>query len=130
MARACARFARHVLPLAILGDDLGQLALRLGGLAILLGIADHGGIGHLARQFLEARFDLVELVRELHVRLGDDQFAALLRFERHGAVQRVDRDGGLLVEGGCVVMRCSHRPGAVSSARNDPRRLAAKRISS
>ncbi len=34
------------------------------------------------------------------------------------------------LDGGCVVMRCSQRPGAVSSARNEPRRLAAKRISS
>ena len=30
--------------------------------------------------------------------------------------------------GGCVVMRCSHRPGAVMRAKSEPRCLAAKRI--
>ena len=60
--------------------------------------------------------------------LGNHQFAAVLFFERHGVVQRDDGALGLVVGRGCVVMRCSHRPGAVISANSDPRCLAAKRM--
>ena len=36
MARACVRLSLDLLPLAVLGDDIGKFALRLGDLAVLV----------------------------------------------------------------------------------------------
>ena len=59
---ACCQIRVGGLPLAILGHDFGQFAVRLGDFAVLRGVADDGGIGHLRGQLFEARFDLVEFV--------------------------------------------------------------------
>jgi hypothetical protein len=62
--------------------------------------------------------------------LGDDQLAAL-RFSSAMAPSSARMATAVWSSaGGLVVMRCSHRPGAVSVASTEPRRLAAKRISS
>ena len=66
MALACVELVRRFFVVAILRDDFGQIAVRLGDFAVLLAIADDGGIGHLRGQFVEARLDLVELVAILH----------------------------------------------------------------
>ena len=58
---APARVGRRLLVFAVLRDDFGQIAVRLGDFAILLAVADDGGIGHLRGQFFEMLFDLVEL---------------------------------------------------------------------
>ncbi len=126
--------APQLFPLAVRGDDLLQFPVRLGGLAVFLRIADDGRIGHVARQFLEPRFDLIQLACVFHVRRMTQamtRWPALGLLQRHRALQCVDGHRDLVDRtGGCVVMRCSHRPGAVSAASKPPRRLAAKRISS
>ena len=89
IGRASSRFLLRRLPLAILADHLAQVALLLGDLAILRGVADDRVVGHLGRQLLKAALDIVEFFLIFHgvqtSVLGDDQFAALLLFERHGA---------------------------------------------
>src|SRR5947209_7868403 len=55
-----------LLPLSIFGDYLGNLALGFGDVAVLVRIADHGRIGHLASELVEALFKLFELRNELH----------------------------------------------------------------
>src|SRR5581483_11157122 len=99
-AQHSARFGQivmNLLPLAILGHHFEMLAVRLRDFAVLLRVVDHGRIGHLPIQLLKTHFDLFELFQELHGGLGDDQFAALLFFQIHGALQRADGHGGLLV---------------------------------
>ena len=93
--------------------------LGLGGLAVLVGVADHGRVGHLARELLEALLDLVELLPELHGcgSLGDDQLAALALLRAPWRLRaRGWRPPSVRRTGGLVVMRCSHRPGAVKVA--------------
>ncbi len=48
----------HLLPLAVFEDGCLDLASRLGDLAVLAGVADHGRIGHLAGHLVEALFEL------------------------------------------------------------------------
>ena len=63
-----ARFLKIVVsrfPLAILADGLGQIAVRLGDFAILRGVVDDGGVGHLRRQLVEAALDLVESLSDI-----------------------------------------------------------------
>ena len=67
MALRLLQLVRRLLVLAVLGDDFGQIAVRLGDFAVLLAVADDGGIGHLRGQFFEMLFDLVQLLRILHV---------------------------------------------------------------
>ena len=43
----------------------GKLAVGFGGFTILLGIADHGGIGQLARQLFKTHFDLIQLAARI-----------------------------------------------------------------
>ena len=61
---------------------------------------------------------------------GDDQLAALDFFQRHGAFERVDGHGGLLVGRRLGGDALQPQAGRGEVARNEPRRLAAKRISS
>ena len=96
--------------LAVLGDDFGQIAVRLRHLAVLVAIADHGCIRHLRGQFFEMLLDLIEFLAVLHS--GDNQFAALRRFERHGAFERGYRHFSLLV--GWRLCRDALRPEAGS----------------
>ena len=55
--------------LAILVDHFFDIAACLGGLAIVLRIADDGRIGHLAGQLIEPPLHIVESLRVLHGRL-------------------------------------------------------------
>jgi len=71
--------------------------MSFGRLTILLAISGHGRVGKLARHLFKTQFDLIQPAREFHVRLGDDQLAALRCFERHSVIQRTDRNFGLLV---------------------------------
>ena len=71
--------------------------MSLGHLAILRGIADHRGVGHLRVESLEALFELIQFLRELHGRSGDDQLATLRLFERHGAFERMYGNRGLVI---------------------------------
>ena len=67
-SRSCSMRARlsqlavGLLPLAVLGHHFGQFAVRLGDLAVLVGIGDHGRIGHLRGELVEALFELFELL--------------------------------------------------------------------
>ena len=56
----------HLLPFAELGHQVGNLALRLGDFAVLIGVADHRRIGHLLSELVKALFELFELWNELH----------------------------------------------------------------
>ena len=86
-----------LLVIAILRDDLAEIAVRLGDFTVRLAVGNHSRIGHLRGQFFEMFFDLVELLRILHGDLSDHQFAALGGFERHRAVESLDRHLGLFV---------------------------------
>jgi len=46
--------------------------VRLRHFAILIGVANHGRVGHLLCKSLEAFFELIEFGYELHGWSGDD----------------------------------------------------------
>ena len=54
--------------ITVLCDYVGQVALRLGYLAILGAVVDYGGVSHLLREVLEVLFQLVQFFLILHVR--------------------------------------------------------------
>src|SRR5471030_1727302 len=87
----------HLLPLAVFGDSFLNVAARPGDLAVLVAVANHGQIVHLAGQLVKALLELYELRNELHDRLSDDQLSSLGLFERHSAFQRADGHFRLVV---------------------------------
>ena len=96
--------ALGLLIVAILGDDVFELGALLSDFAIRLAVGNDGRIRHLARQVVKPGFHIVELLRILHDGLqrgpdglSDHQLAALRFFELHRAVERLNRDTGLLV---------------------------------
>src|ERR1039457_1359306 len=86
-----------LLPFAILDHDVGKFAPRLGDLAVLIRVANDGRIGHLLGELVKTFFELIELRSKMHGGLCDDQLAALLLLERHGAFERADGNRRLLV---------------------------------
>ncbi len=56
----------QALPFAVLADDFFKIAARFGGFAVLIAIADDGGIGKLPRQLIETFFGFGEPFGKLH----------------------------------------------------------------
>jgi len=119
-----------LLPLAVGGNHLRQFAVGLRHLAVLVGVADHGRVGHLLGESLEAFFELIEFRSELHGWSGDNQLSALRLFQSHGAFERADGHRRLVVGRRFGGDALEPKAGAASVASSEPRRLAAKRITS
>src|SRR5579871_164638 len=64
--------AVYLLPLAKTGYDFGQLAVSLGDFAVLVGVRNYGGIGHLPVQLFKTLLELLELRYKLHIGSRDD----------------------------------------------------------
>ncbi len=51
---------------AVLRHHIGKIAVRFRDFAILLAVADYGGIRHLRGEFLEMLFELIEFAGVFH----------------------------------------------------------------
>src|SRR5581483_8695865 len=95
----------NMLVFAILGDDVGQIALLFRDFPVRVGVCDDRRIGHLARQTFKARLDIIESLRVLHYAMTSSPpcraSSAMAPSKAWIATAVCSSDGG------CVVTRCS-----------------------